>query len=209
MNKATSTSASPLKHLPKWPAEIRSGRASASMFGSPSPRGDGGGTGDSDGTGDGSSEQADGGDADKVSPDGSSDGGGDTEEASSSGSNDDPSGEGGDSAKATGSEPGAEAGDGGGGGGADMPPPPIPIKGLSNKEDGCACPPPGNPGMDLRKMSLKNADKALKFAWEVAPGFCRSDSPPKNIPICKTPMKAPCCCACGEEKKINVHGRVP
>ena len=45
MNKATSTSASPLKHLPKWPAEIRSGRASASMFGSPSPRGDGGGTG--------------------------------------------------------------------------------------------------------------------------------------------------------------------
>jgi hypothetical protein len=57
--------------------------------------------------------------------------------------------------------------------------------------------------MDLRKMSLKNADKALKFAWKVAPGFCRSDSPPKNIPICKTPMKAPCCCACPPSAKLT------
>jgi hypothetical protein len=57
--------------------------------------------------------------------------------------------------------------------------------------------------MNPMETSLINAEKALKFSWKIVPGWCRSEDPPKNVPVCKTPMKAACCCACPNDKKLE------
>ena len=39
--------------------------------------------------------------------------------------------------------------------------------------------------MNPLETSLINAEKALKWAWEKIPGYCRKELPPKNLLKCK------------------------
>jgi hypothetical protein len=107
-------------------------------------------------------------------------------------------------------------GDGGGGSSDDgkkedddeKGPIPIPNFDLASIASGgkgkaCPCKPFGKAELNPLELSLNNAEKALKFAWEMAPGWCMAELPPKNIPTCKTPMKSACCCECPKKKKLE------
>ena len=110
---------------------------------------------------------------------------------------------------ATPKAPGGDAAGGGGGGGGGGPIP-IPIPGFASPAYGglgkdCPCKKMTmGVGMNPRKISLINAEKSLKWQWKMV--WCKKEKPPKNIPICKTPMKSANCCECDNEKKVECMG---
>jgi chemotaxis protein histidine kinase CheA len=88
-----------------------------------------------------------------------------------------------------------------------------PVKGAASnlamgEDPGGECKAPeGDKLFDPAALAVRNAFKALEYAWTDHPGFCKFVDPPNNEKKCTLPLKAPCCAACGgDDEKIKcVH----